>query len=127
MNPPLPQPVNTRSSVAISAARQLCNEARIVLTSLRNGPPHVARGDLAQELMELRHTLHRIINNNTNTNSSSSNGGSSLIALNDIAITATNVIATDETSLHLSSSPAVAQLLQNNIFHGRSIIDNIKF
>lgn len=39
---------------AVEAARALCQEARIVLTSLRGGPPHIARGELAQDLMDLR-------------------------------------------------------------------------
>jgi Sec7 domain len=38
----------------LEAARHLCQEASVVLTSLRGGPPNVARGDLAQDLMELR-------------------------------------------------------------------------
>ena len=39
---------------ALEAARHLCQEARAVLTSLRSGPPAVARGDLAQDLVDLR-------------------------------------------------------------------------
>ncbi|KAG7356851.1 RalF-like Dot/Icm system translocated protein [Nitzschia inconspicua] len=38
----------------LEAARHLCQEASVVLTSLRGGPPNVARGDLAQDLMDLR-------------------------------------------------------------------------
>ncbi|KAL3923282.1 MAG: hypothetical protein SGILL_001741 [Bacillariaceae sp.] len=38
----------------LEAARHLCQEAGVVLTSLRGGPPNVARGDLAQDLMDLR-------------------------------------------------------------------------
>jgi hypothetical protein len=38
----------------LEAARHLCQEARAVLTSLRGGPPAVARGYLAQDLMDLR-------------------------------------------------------------------------
>jgi hypothetical protein len=38
----------------LEAARHLCQEARVVLTSLRGGPPNVARGDLAQDLMDVR-------------------------------------------------------------------------
>ena len=41
-------------SHALEAARHLCQEARVVLTSLRGGPPNVARGDLAQDLMDMR-------------------------------------------------------------------------
>ncbi len=39
---------------SLEAARHLCQEARAVLTSLRGGPPGVARGDLAGDLMDLR-------------------------------------------------------------------------
>lgn len=35
-------------------ARHLCQEARIVLCSLRGGPPAVARGELAHDLQDLR-------------------------------------------------------------------------
>ena len=38
----------------LQAARHLCEEARVVLTSIRGGPPGVARGDLAQALVDLR-------------------------------------------------------------------------
>ena len=52
---------------AVNAARLLCQEARVVLTSLRSGPPHIARGELAQDLMELRDRipldLERHLNN----------------------------------------------------------------
>ena len=41
----------------VQAARHVCQEARLVLTSLRGGPPVVARGELAQDLMELRDRL----------------------------------------------------------------------
>ena len=47
-------PSSPDSAVALEAARHLCQEARIVLTSLRGGPPNVARGELAQDLMDLR-------------------------------------------------------------------------
>jgi hypothetical protein len=43
----------------VIAARHVCQEARVVLTSLRGGPPHVARGDLAQDLMDLREFVPR--------------------------------------------------------------------
>ena len=36
--------------MALEAARHLCQEARDVLTSLRGGPPMVARGDLGMEI-----------------------------------------------------------------------------
>ena len=42
------------NEAALEASRHLCQEARVVLTSLRGGPPNVARGDLAQDLMDLR-------------------------------------------------------------------------
>lgn len=45
------------SPSAVDAARHVCQEARVVLTSLRGGPPSVARGDLAQDLMDLRRSL----------------------------------------------------------------------
>lgn len=38
----------------VEAARLLCHEARTLLTSLRSGPPHVARGELSQDLMDMR-------------------------------------------------------------------------
>ena len=42
-------------SIAMSeAARHLCQEARVVLCSLRGGPPAVARGELAHDLQDLR-------------------------------------------------------------------------
>ena len=50
--PTLPQPDRW-----VEAARHVCQEARLVLTSLRGGPPPVARGELAQDLMELRDRL----------------------------------------------------------------------
>lgn len=39
------------------AARHICEEARLVLTSLRTGPPYVARGEMAWGLRELRNTV----------------------------------------------------------------------
>lgn len=42
------------SAERTAAARQISQEASWVLTSLRGGPPHVARGDLAQDLIDLR-------------------------------------------------------------------------
>ena len=42
------------TQASLEAARHLCQEARAVLTSLRGGPPAVARGDLAGDLMDLR-------------------------------------------------------------------------
>lgn len=43
----------------VAAARHVCQEARVVLTSLRSGPPHVARGDLSSDLMDVRERLAR--------------------------------------------------------------------
>lgn len=45
----------------LESARHLCEETRVVLTSLRGGPPNVARGDLAQDLIDLRHTVKSIV------------------------------------------------------------------
>ena len=67
---------------AVDAARLLCQEARVVLTSLRGGPPHIARGELAQDLMELRDRipldlerhLNAIKSENTNTNDDAAAG-----------------------------------------------------
>ncbi|GAX15268.1 hypothetical protein FisN_1Hh705 [Fistulifera solaris] len=42
------------STERTAALRQVSQEASWVLTSLRGGPPHVARGDLAQDLIDLR-------------------------------------------------------------------------
>lgn len=36
------------------AARHICEEARVLLCSLRGGPPSVARGELAHDLQDLR-------------------------------------------------------------------------
>ncbi len=63
----------------LESARHLCEETRVVLTSLRGGPPNVARGELAQDLIDLRHTVKTVLStdmmvlaadsNNTSTNS----------------------------------------------------------
>lgn len=45
----------------LDSARHLCEESRVVLTSLRGGPPNVARGDLAQDLIDLRQTVKTIL------------------------------------------------------------------
>lgn len=44
--------------LSVSAARHICQEARVLLTSLRSGPPQVARGELAQDLLDLRDHVH---------------------------------------------------------------------
>jgi len=45
----------------LESARHLCEETRVVLTSLRGGPPNVGRGDLAQDLIDLRHKVKTIL------------------------------------------------------------------
>ena len=47
----------------IDAARHICQEARVVLTSLRGGPPNVARGELAQDLIDLRGIVKHAVTN----------------------------------------------------------------
>mmetsp|Transcript_12541 Transcript_12541/g.36478 ORF Transcript_12541/g.36478 Transcript_12541/m.36478 type:complete len:1902 (-) Transcript_12541:119-5824(-) len=51
----------TTTTDGLDAARHLCQEARVVLTSLRGGPPNVARGDLAQDLMDLRQLVKQCL------------------------------------------------------------------
>lgn len=51
---PSTAPSSSTSARLHQAARHVGQEARFVLTSLRSGPPHVARGDLAHDLVELR-------------------------------------------------------------------------
>ena len=68
MSQPLRDPPN-----AVDAARHLCQEARVVLTSLRGGPPNVARGELATDLMDLRSVVKAVLsesvtNSKRNTN-----------------------------------------------------------
>ena len=63
---------------AVDAARHLCQEARVVLTSLRGGPPIVARGELATDLMDLRAVVKAVLsecvsNNNNVTNNTTNN------------------------------------------------------
>mmetsp|Transcript_38390 Transcript_38390/g.42461 ORF Transcript_38390/g.42461 Transcript_38390/m.42461 type:complete len:98 (+) Transcript_38390:72-365(+) len=45
-----------QASVLVSskAARHICEEASVVLCSLRAGPPTVARGELTHDLQDLR-------------------------------------------------------------------------
>jgi hypothetical protein len=47
----------------MEAARHICQEARVVLTSLRGGPPNVARGELAQDLIDLRGIVKHAVSN----------------------------------------------------------------
>jgi hypothetical protein len=52
---PMTTATTTTTTITITeAARQLCQEARIVLCSLRGGPPAVARGELAHDLQDVR-------------------------------------------------------------------------
>lgn len=51
----------------IEAARHISEEARILLTSLRNGPPFIANGPLAQNLLNLRTAISQHMTT-TNTN-----------------------------------------------------------
>jgi hypothetical protein len=62
-SPPLVATAATKLNVdtILESARHLCEETRVVLTSLRGGPPNVARGDLAQDLIDLRHTVKTIL------------------------------------------------------------------
>lgn len=59
----------------IEAARHISEEARILLTSLRNGPPFIANGPLAQNLMNLRTAIprHMSISNTSSTSSNTAN------------------------------------------------------
>lgn len=63
-SPPSPPP----SSLLVPAARHICQEARFVLTSLRGGPPLVARGELAQDLFDLRTKLETTTTHVANAN-----------------------------------------------------------
>jgi len=56
-----PVTVDDNIDIILESARHLCEETRVVLTSLRGGPPNVARGDLAQELTDLRHRVKTIL------------------------------------------------------------------
>eukprot|EP00980_Cylindrotheca_fusiformis_P011299 scaffold2599_cov125-Cylindrotheca_fusiformis.AAC.9 len=55
------------ASSTLEAAQHLCQEARVVLTSLRGGPPNVARGDLAQDLMDVRARIKKQLLTTTTT------------------------------------------------------------
>lgn len=59
----------------IEAARHICEEARIVLSSLRNGPQFIARGELAQSLRDLRRFCQsEFIDRSPNMNQSNPKG-----------------------------------------------------
>mmetsp|Transcript_15238 Transcript_15238/g.37592 ORF Transcript_15238/g.37592 Transcript_15238/m.37592 type:complete len:1844 (-) Transcript_15238:106-5637(-) len=62
-------------AAGLDAARHICQEARVVLTSLRGGPPNVARGDLAQDLMDLRGFVQGILSSGTPPNTFGGFGG----------------------------------------------------
>lgn len=69
MRSAIPHPPN-----AVEAARHLCEETRVVLTSLRGGPPNVARGELATDLMDLRSVVKAVLSECvTSTNSNANN------------------------------------------------------
>ena len=55
---------------ALEAARHICQEARVVLTSLRGGPLAVARGELAQDLMDLRLVVKATLDQTADGNAS---------------------------------------------------------
>lgn len=78
----------------VEGARHVCQEARLVLTSLRGGPPAVARGELAQDLMELRDRLQTngsIIgtNNNIPVGEDSSSSAAHAAAMANVPATST--------------------------------------
>ena len=56
-----PTPVDGNIDAILESARHICEETRVVLTSLRGGPPNVARGDLAQDLTDLRHLVKTVL------------------------------------------------------------------
>ena len=72
VNLPSYPPNQSRPSPS-NAARHICQEARLVLTSLRGGPPYVARGDLALGLKVrncfVHHTRNNISSSSNNNNS----------------------------------------------------------
>lgn len=54
-SPPIPSgPPSSPLPKPVEAARHICEEARVVLSSLRGGPPAVSRGELAADLRDLR-------------------------------------------------------------------------
>eukprot|EP00934_Nitzschia_sp_Nitz4_P000778 Nitzschia sp. Nitz4//scaffold170_size48074//15496//20557//NITZ4_007104-RA/size48074-snap-gene-0.36-mRNA-1//1//CDS//3329538637//778//frame0 len=68
----------------LEAGRHLCQEARVVLTSLRGGPPLVARGDLAQDLMDLRRFVKRSLNARTSSISTVGAATPSMLSMTSI-------------------------------------------
>jgi hypothetical protein len=72
------------ATTVLEAARHLCQEARVVLTSLRGGPPNVARGDLAQDLMDVRAYVKQMLAAPTGTVASASAGKPNDTKANDM-------------------------------------------
>jgi hypothetical protein len=68
---------------ALEAARHMCQEARVVLTSLRGGPPNVARGELAQDLMDVRVLIKRTLSSSPQGSSSGTNNTSTCVNLSE--------------------------------------------
>ena len=66
-------PPNQSRPSPSNAARHICQEARLVLTSLRGGPPYIARGDFAFGLKVrncfVHHTRNNISSSSNNNNS----------------------------------------------------------
>lgn len=56
----------------VEVARHVCQEARVILTSLRGGPPHVARGDLSQALVDIRKRIEREMDKPASTSATGS-------------------------------------------------------
>ena len=65
----------------VTVLRWVSQEGRRLLTSLRNGPPHIARGELAQDIMDLRDQLVHIVSSCSST--AHSHASSSATPLND--------------------------------------------
>ncbi|KAL3945256.1 MAG: hypothetical protein SGBAC_000667 [Bacillariaceae sp.] len=79
---------------ALEAARHLCQEARVVLSSLRGGPPNVARGDLAQDLMDVRALVKRLLINSTSETSATV--ATSMIDSNNVSASTATATAQNE-------------------------------
>ncbi len=72
-------PPNIRRPSPYDAARHINEEARLVLASLRCGPPNVARGELALGLRELRAFVRgQLIDASGNNHGNGSGGGNSI-------------------------------------------------
>ena len=69
-------PPNQPRPTSHDAARHIAEEARLVLASLRGGPPYIARGELAYGLRQLRSTIRsQFLDENNNTANNSMNVG----------------------------------------------------